>query len=177
MRLWGPEHKLMNSSSTIRCAFLLSLVLAFGISAYSSSPVDPSEPLLTDAIPADPQIPSTHMVTAEQLSQTLKSQKPLVLQIGPRSMYEQAHIPGAEYIGATSTPEGVDALRARVKSLPKNQPIVMYCGCCPWERCPNVHPAYKLLRDLGYSNARVLYIAHDFGTDWVNKGYPVEKGK
>ena len=26
-------------------------------------------------------------------------------------------------------------------------------------------------------NARVLYIAHDFGTDWVNRGYPTAKGE
>lgn len=116
------------------------------------------------------------MLAPEQLNQMLKSQKPLILQIGPRSMYQQAHIPGAEYIGGTSTPEGIEALRARLKSVPKDKLIVVYCGCCPWNRCPNVHPAYKLLRDLGYTNAKVLYIADNFGADWVNKGYPVEKG-
>lgn len=156
---------------------ILSAVLMLSILGEGKPPLGSSQPLLTDAIPADPQIPSTHMISPEQLNQMLKAQKPLVLQIGPRSMYQQAHIPGAEYIGGTSMPEGLDALRARVKSLPKNQLIVLYCGCCPWNRCPNVHPAYKLMRDLGYTNARILYIADNFGTDWVNKGYPVEKGK
>jgi hypothetical protein len=134
------------------------------------------QPMLADGIPLDPQIPPKVMMTPEDLSQLLKSSKPLVLQIGPRSLYDQAHISGAEYVGATSTPEGLDALRVRVKSEPKDKVIVLYCGCCPWNRCPNVHPAYKELRNLGYTNVRVLYIANNFGADWVNKGYPTTKG-
>jgi rhodanese-related sulfurtransferase len=126
--------------------------------------------------PPDPQIPSKQLMTPEQLSQLLKSSKLLVLSIGPRALYDQAHIPGAEFIGGTSSPEGLDALRARVKSEPKDKLIVLYCGCCPWSHCPNVHPAYKELRNLGYTNVRVLYIANNFGADWVQKGYPTTKG-
>jgi len=134
-------------------------------------------PMFADGAPPDPQIPPKQMMTPEQLNDLLKSTKPLILQVGPQSMYQQAHIPGAEYIGATSTSEGLQALKSRVSSLPKNTLIVLYCGCCPWERCPNIHPAYKELRNLGYGDARVLYIAHDFGTDWVNRGYPTAKGE
>ena len=134
------------------------------------------QPLLADGIPPDPQIPSKVMIAPAQLNQLLKSAKPVILQVGPRSLYEQAHIPGAEYIGSTSAPEGLDALRARVKSEPKDKLIVLYCGCCPWSHCPNIHPAYKELRNLGYTNVRVLYIANDFGADWVAKGYPTTKG-
>jgi rhodanese-related sulfurtransferase len=131
---------------------------------------------LAEDIPPDPQIPSKQLISPQELNQMLKTQKPLLLQIGPRSWYEQAHIPGSEFIGSTSTPEGLAALRARVKSEPKNKLMVIYCGCCPWSHCPNVHPAYKELRNLGYTNVRVLYIANDFGADWVNKGYPTAKG-
>lgn len=155
--------------------FVLVAVLAV-ISSHGAAPAGTTHPL-ADAIPPDPQIPSSQMLSPEQLNQMLKSPELLVLQIGPHSMYQQAHIPGAEYIGPASTPEGLEALRARVKPLPKNKLIVLYCGCCPWERCPNIHPAYKLLRDLGYANAHVLYIANNFGADWANRGYPVAKGK
>jgi hypothetical protein len=31
--------------------------------------------------------------------------------------------------------------------------------------------------DLGFTNVRVLYLANNFGDDWVNKGYPAIKGK
>jgi hypothetical protein len=39
-----------------------------------------------------------------------------------------------------------------------------------------VQPAYKELHDLGFTNLKVMYIANDFGKDWVEKGYPVSKG-
>jgi hypothetical protein len=29
---------------------------------------------------------------------------------------------------------------------------------------------------MGFANLRVLVLPHDFATDWVEKGYPVEKG-
>ena len=89
----------------------------------------------------------------------------------------QAHIPGAEYIGAASSPQGMQALRTRVKPLAKNTSIVLYCGCCPWSHCPNVRPAYNQLHKAGFSNVKVLYIADNFGTDWVDKGYPTIKGQ
>ncbi len=144
------------------------LVLALGAAL--------AQPLLAQEIPPDPQIPSKVMIDPAELNQLLKSSKPLVLQVGPRTLYDQAHIPDAEYIGGTSTPEGLDALRTRVKLEPKDKLIVLYCGCCPWSHCPNVHPAYKELRNLGYTNVRVLYIANNFGVDWVNKGYPTTRG-
>ncbi|MGA9567029.1 MAG: rhodanese-like domain-containing protein [Candidatus Korobacteraceae bacterium] len=128
--------------------------------------------------PSDASIPNSQLITPEQLANSLQSdkQKPLILEVGPHSLYAQAHIPGSEYMGAGSTDEGKQKLRERVKSLPKNSAIVIYCGCCPWGHCPNIHPAYQLLHSLGYTNVKALYIADNFGTDWVNKGYPVAKG-
>ena len=49
--------------------------------------------------------------------------------------------------------------------------------CCPWGRCPNIGPAYKQLRGLGFIHVKALYLANDFGDDWVSKGYPVERGE
>ena len=68
-------------------------------------------------------------------------------------------------------------LRARVAKLAKDAPIVLYCGCCPWSRCPNIAAAYDALHALGFGNVKVLHIAEDFGTNWVDKGYPVAKGE
>lgn len=157
---------------TVGAPVVCALLLLAAAHAYS----DKASPL-GEGIPPDPQIPSKQLMSPEELNGTLKSLKPVVLQVGPRSMYQQAHIPGAEYVGATSAPEELDALRTRVKSIAKDKLIVIYCGCCPWERCPNIRPAYKQLRDLGYSNVHVLYIADNFGKNWVDKGYPVEKGE
>ena len=112
-----------------------------------------------------------------QILQTKKAPQPLLFSVGPRMLYAQAHIAGAEYIGQGSTPAGLQNLRDRVAKLPKNAAIVLYCGCCPWNHCPNVNPAYDLLRGLGFTNVKVLYMQNNFGTDWVDKGYPVARGQ
>ena len=131
------------------------------------------------AVPTKDAIPSAQLITPAELAKTLQKskQRPLILNVGPRSMYAQAHIPGAEYMGAGSSDAGQEKLRERVKSLPKNSAIVIYCGCCPWGHCPNMHPAYETLHSLGFTNVKAVYIGTDFGTDWVNKGYPVTKGE
>ena len=106
-----------------------------------------------------------------------KSPKPLLLHVGSHMLYVQAHIPGSEYVGQGNSPEGLQALGARVSKLPKKTPIILYCGCCPWSHCPNVNPAYAALEKLGFTNVKVLYLPYNFGMDWVNKGYPVAKGE
>jgi len=96
--------------------------------------------------------------------------------VGPRISYAQAHIPGDEYFGPAAKAEALQELRNHVEGLDRNRFIVIYCGCCPWSHCPNVKPAYEALHDLGFSKLKVLYIPNNLGTDWVNKGYPVQKG-
>lgn len=121
-------------------------------------------------------IPTNHLIPPAELSAQLAKHSaypPLIFQVGSRMMYTQAHIPGAEYIGSGVQGSGIDALKARVASLKKSQPIILYCGCCPWVRCPNVGPAYAALAAMGFSNVKVLYLENDFGTDWADKGYPV----
>lgn len=120
------------------------------------------------------------LIQPEELARIVQSAKgdsPLILQVGFHVLYQQAHIPHAEYIGPASGQEGLQQLRKRVAALPHSQPLVLYCGCCPWRKCPNVNPAYKKLRDMGFTNVRVLYIAHNFGKDWVDKRYPVARGE
>ena len=123
-------------------------------------------------------IPKSGLIQPADLVKTLQGsgKKPVILQIGPHMLFTQAHIPGAEYVGAASTPDGLEKLKARAKTLKKTDAIVLYCGCCPWEHCPNVAPAYDELHKEGFSNVKVLYIASNFGADWVYKGYPTAKG-
>jgi thiosulfate/3-mercaptopyruvate sulfurtransferase len=124
---------------------------------------------------------STHLktLTPEELLRALQAPhaRPLLLHVGSHMLYLQAHIPGSEYLGAGSTDQGIQNLRKRVSSLRKNTAVVLYCGCCPWSHCPNVNPAYDALQQMGFTNVKVLYLANNFGTDWVDKGYPVAKGE
>jgi len=124
-------------------------------------------------------IPSSRLIHPAELAKALQSsvsEKPLMIQVGSHVLYSQAHIPGSEYIGPAASATGIEQLRKRVASLPKNSYIVVYCGCCPWDHCPNVKPADDALHVLGFTNVKILYIANNFGADWVDKGYPVVKG-
>jgi thiosulfate/3-mercaptopyruvate sulfurtransferase len=124
-------------------------------------------------------ISSSHLINPDELVKILQSAKPgepLILQVGPHILYLQAHIPGAEYIGSASDPQGLQRLRTRVQSLPRNKFIIIYCGCCPWNHCPNAKPADDALRKMGFTNVKVLHIAQNFGANWVDRGYPTVKG-
>jgi thiosulfate/3-mercaptopyruvate sulfurtransferase len=125
-------------------------------------------------------IPTSRLINPDELVKILqssKSEKPLLIQVGSHVLYSEAHIPGSEYLGPASRVEALQELRKRVESLPRTKFIVLYCGCCPWNHCPNVKPADDALHALGFTNVKVLYIANNFGTDWVDKGYPVAKGE
>lgn len=126
------------------------------------------------------QIPAADQMQPSELAQMLKSpgaDKPLVLQVGSHVLYAQAHIPGSEYIGAAAQEAGLKSLRERADKLDRTTLVVLYCGCCPWGKCPNIDPAYKLMKSLGFTRLKVLHIADNFGADWVDKGYPVAQGR
>jgi rhodanese-related sulfurtransferase len=125
------------------------------------------------SIPAADLIQPGDFAAALQRSRT---PKPLILQVGFHKAYEQAHIPDAEYVGEADEEDGLKSLQTRVADLPKDSAIVIYCGCCPWRKCPNIAAAYDALRDLGFKNVKVIYFADDFGTNWVDMGYPTTKG-
>jgi hypothetical protein len=128
----------------------------------------------------DAEIPAAQLLQPEELIRILRSSgkdKPLILQVGSHVLYAEAHIPLAEYTGAGGQDSGLQALRDRVMGLKRDQLIVIYCGCCPRNKCPNIRPAYRQLQTLGFTRVKVLYIADNFGTNWVNKGYPVTKGR
>jgi len=148
-------------------SYCRALALLVSFSALASVPL---------ACAAD----STNMKTLapEELLRVLQAKppKPLLLHVGSHMLYLQAHIPGSEYMGQGNTPEGLQHLRQRVSGLPKKTPIVLYCGCCPWSHCPNVNPPYDALLQMGFTNVKVLFLANNFGADWVDKGFPVAKG-
>jgi len=125
-------------------------------------------------------VPQDHVMQIDELNHMLKdgkAGKPLILQVGSHVMFAQAHIPGSQYAGPGSQPEGLQLLHTKVINHSKDELIVLYCGCCPWARCPNVGPAYAYLVRMGFTHVKVLFIANNFGDDWVSRGYAVEKGE
>lgn len=123
---------------------------------------------------ANAQITPQALVRIMQSNQRAKL---LILNVGPHVLFAQAHIDGAEFIGPGSDPRAIEVLKNRVKSEPKAKQIVLYCGCCPWDHCPNIKPAFEELKKLGFTNVKVLYIANNIGADWVDKGYPTTRGQ
>jgi len=125
----------------------------------------------------DPWRP-TDLLDASTAAAKLKARpadQPL-LQVGFQALYKSVRVTGAKYAGPGSTAEGIANLEQQVKGVPTDRAILLYCGCCPWEKCPNIRPAFKKLHDLGYTNVQVVKIPTNLHNDWVEPGYPVEKG-
>ena len=108
--------------------------------------------------------PSTLMA----LMKDKKAAKPPVYNIGFVS-----NIPGAVSVGSANTAKGLANLKTAVKGVAKTGTIVIYCGCCPFEHCPNVRPAYNLLKGMGYKNTLILNLPTSLKADWIDKGYPL----
>jgi thiosulfate/3-mercaptopyruvate sulfurtransferase len=112
---------------------------------------------------------------AKELSDTNKA--PLIVFVGFQRLYSAGHIHGAQFHGSGGSPEGLTQLKTWAATLPRTSNIVIYCGCCPMEKCPNIRPAFAAFRDLGFKNVRVLLLPNDFAADWADKSFPYDKEK
>ena len=111
-----------------------------------------------------------------QLGNSNSSSAPTIVYVGFRTLFEGGHVPEASFHGTASTEKGLAELKKWLAALPRSTDIVVYCGCCPFDHCPNIRPAYKALHELGFPHVRVLVLPTSFAVDWVEKGYPIEKG-
>jgi hypothetical protein len=125
---------------------------------------------------SDPWSKSEFIQPATLAQEILAKQKPVILSVAFPVLYRNKHIARAIDAGPGSKPEGIALLKKDVAGLPKNADIVLYCGCCPMVKCPYVRPAYKVLKEMGFTHIRVLDIATNTNTDWFSKGYPSELG-
>jgi thiosulfate/3-mercaptopyruvate sulfurtransferase len=113
---------------------------------------------------------------ARELGTAKDGTAPTIIYVGFRTLFEGGHIPGATFHGTASKEEGLTELKKWLAILPKSTNLVIYCGCCPFDRCPNIRPAYNALREMGFTPVRVLVLPTSFAADWVEKGYPMQKG-
>jgi len=127
---------------------------------------------VTVLLAADPWT-DRDVVAPEALAKDLKS--PLVIHVGFDVLYRAAHIAGTPYAGPASKPEGIAELKKAVEGQPHDRDIVLYCGCCPMEKCPNLRPAFVALHEMGFTRVRVLSIPANLKADWIDKGYPTDK--
>lgn len=103
------------------------------------------------------------------LAKNIKENKqlPIILSVGPMAL-----IPHSTDLGAASETENLEKLKKELSKLPKDTSIVIYCGCCPFPRCPNVRPAIELLKKMNFTNFHLLNLPVSIKADWIDKGYP-----
>ena len=102
---------------------------------------------------------------------------PTVLFVGFGRLFTAGHIKGARFHGSGGNAEGLAQIKAWAASLPRSTNLVIYCGCCPMERCPNLRPAFTALHEMGFTKLRALILPTDFAQDWAEKGFPYDKGQ
>ncbi len=130
------------------------------------------------AAPAPSALPAEKTMSIDELAAALQKppdQRPIVLHVGFHPLYEEGHIPGAIDLGAGATPEGQEALAKELRSIPPGRQVVIYCGCCPADHCPNVRPAMRVARQIR-GDVVSLDIPHSFRNDWKKRGLPVATG-
>jgi hypothetical protein len=94
--------------------------------------------------------------------------KPLIISIGPA-----ASIKTSVGVGPAGEAESLAKLEKLLSKEPRDRAIVIYCGCCPFAKCPNVRPAFTKLNEMGFKNHKLLNLAKNLKTDWIDKDYPV----
>lgn len=124
----------------------------------------------------DPWSKAVLMAPAQLVPEIQSANPPVIISVAFPVLYRGRHILHAIAAGPGSKPEGLDALKQAVMKLPKDADIVIYCGCCPMAKCPNIRPAYSVLMQMGFTHIRVLDIPTNMHTDWYEKNYPSEAG-
>ena len=142
-----------------RLVFLLICALAAGFMKYNAGSSNAQEPWTKAQLMAPADLAA--------LINNPGTKKPLIFSVGPGAL-----IKGSADMGPVNEKENLDKLKTALGKLPKDTYLVVYCGCCPFEHCPNIRPAFHLLNDMKFSNARLLNLEHNIKTDWVSKGYP-----
>jgi thiosulfate/3-mercaptopyruvate sulfurtransferase len=98
------------------------------------------------------------------------SPQPLVYSIGPMPI-----IKNSIDIGSAGEDDNLKKLEPDLGKLSRDADIVIYCGCCPFNRCPNIRPAFKSLNEMGFKNHKLLNLPHNIKVDWIDHGYPVSQ--
>lgn len=101
---------------------------------------------------------------------------PAIIYVGFHTLFAGGHVPGAAFHGSASTEQGLSDLKKWADTLPRTANLVVYCGCCPFGKCPNIRPAFTALDKMGFKKLRVLVLPTNFAADWADRGYPIQKG-
>lgn len=118
-----------------------------------------------------PKYKASQLMEPTVLADILKDPKkpdPVILNVGSMKL-----IKGAVTAGPASTDDGLLNFKSQLLRYKKNQTVVIYCGCCALDHCPNIGPAMEYMQDEGYTQAKILNIEKSLKTEWEDKGYPI----
>lgn len=120
----------------------------------------------------EPWSPNQLMPTAVLADKIVKNniQNTVVINIGPDAVIRNSY-----NVGPANDAENITKLKKYLSGISKDKEVVIYCGCCPFDICPNIRPAFKVLQELGFTNGKLLNIPKNIKTDWIDKGFPVNK--
>lgn len=136
--------------------FLISVILTFSNALLAQQNQEPwnSDQLVEPAI------------LASKISQNDVNDI-LIVSVGP-----DAVIKNSVDIGATQEKENIKKLENYLENVSKDKEVIIYCGCCPFDRCPNIRPAFILLNNMRFKNAKLLDIPKNIKVNWIDNDYP-----
>ena len=88
------------------------------------------------------------LLQPSELATALKDNKEssVIFSIGPGAI-----IPHSKDMGMIKEEKNFKKFKQELEGLPKDTSIIIYCGCCPYEHCPNVRPAIQLLKEMKFT--------------------------
>ena len=138
---------------------LLAGLLIIGISLNSIGQTTNTEPWT-----------EIQLMPPEELAELINDNSahlPILFSIGPGAI-----VKGSVDIGPAKEKENLKKLKQHLLKLPKDTAIVIFCGCCPFQHCPNIRPAFKLLNKMKFTDHRLLNLPKNIKVDWIDKGFP-----
>lgn len=140
---------------------LLAVLAASGIALACTGFSGGNEPWAKEQL-----MPPAALADAINKGQTEKLH---IFDIGP-----SGQIKGAVEIGEGRNKENLAKLKSALQDVPRNETVVVYCGCCPFKNCPNIRPAFELLKEMQFTDPRLLDLSENLKVDWIDRGYPME---
>jgi len=128
--------------------------------------------LAASSLAAEPWTAQELLPPAQLAARLAKSEKPLMIYVGPAYLWRVKHIPASINAGMSSREEGLAALKKILAGKAKDTEVIIYCGCCPMNVCPNIRPAIQAIKADGFTRVRLLDLPTRLDDDWVKKGYP-----
>src|SRR5207245_2352227 len=165
------------ASGARRVKFVLALALP--ILAVLSATVFTASGIRGDEKRSSDPWSSSQALQAADLAGELAQKNgtpPTIVYVGFRALFAGGHIPGATFHGSAFTEQGLSDLKKWANEIPRTTSLIIYCGCCPLGKCPNIRPAFIALDKMGFKKLRVLVLPTNFATDWADKSYPIQKG-